>query len=327
MAEDYYELLQVSRTASADEIQKAYRKLARKYHPDLHADKSDKEKEQAKQNFQKIQQAYDVLNDPKKREMYDQFGPGFESVGGGAGPNPFAGANPFGNMDIDLSQIFGAAGGSGSTGGQNTGGGFENLFRHFGGMGGGPGAKTQQPVAGKDVEQEITVPFNTAVLGGEHQLSLQRRDGKVDTIKVKIPAGIEDLKKIRLRGQGEIGGPGGKRGDLLIKVRVAKHPVYLRDGENLKITVPVTLKEAIFGAKVDVPTPKGTVAVTVPERSNNGKTLRLKGLGIQTKTRTGDLLVRLQIHIPDEISDDDAKILSSLSADWEDPSIRDDLKW
>ena len=323
MAEDYYELLKVSRTASADEIQKAYRKLARKYHPDLHADKSDREKEQAKQKFQQIQQAYDVLNDPQKREMYDQFGPGFESATGGGGPNPFAGGNPFGNMDIDLSQIFGAAGAPGGGQGQNPGGGFENLFRHFGGQGAAP----PQPTAGKDVEQEITVPFNTAVMGGEHQLSLQRRDGKVDTITVKIPAGIEDLKKIRLRGQGEIGGPGGKRGDLLIKVRVAKHPVYSREGNNLKITVPVTLKEAIFGAKIDVPTPMGTVAVTIPERSSNGKTLRLKGLGIQSGNLTGDLLVRLQIDFPEEISDSDAKILGSLSGDWEDPSIRDDLKW
>jgi DnaJ-class molecular chaperone len=327
MAEDYYQLLQVQRSASSDEIQKAYRKLARKYHPDLHADKSDQEKEKAKQQFQQIQRAYDVLNDPEKREMYDRFGPGFDSAGGGAGPNPFQGGNPFGNMDIDLSQIFGGAGGPGFGGAQNPGGGFENLFRQFGGGAGGRGPGPQQPPDGQDVEQEITVPFNTAALGGEHQLSLQRRGGKIDTITVKIPAGIENGKKIRLRGQGETGGPSGKRGDLLIKVRVAKHPIYSRDGVNLKITVPVTLKEAIFGAKIDVPTPKGTVSVTVPQRSSNGKTLRLKGLGIATSKQTGDLLVRLQIHIPDEISDEDAKVLESLSVQWEDPAIRDDLKW
>ena len=321
MAEDYYELLQISRSASEDEIQKAYRKLARKYHPDLHAEKSDREKDQAKQKFQQIQSAYDVLNDPQKREMYDRFGAGFDGSTGGPGRNPFGGGNPMGNMDIDLSQIFGNAGGPGAAGGKNPGRGFEDLFRHFGGGGPAPPAK------GNDVEQEITVPFNTAVSGGEHQLRLQRRDGKVDTITVKIPTGIEDRKKIRLRNQGEMGGRGGECGDLMIKVRVASHPVFSREAQNLKITVPITLKEAIFGAKIDVPTPQGTVAVTVPARSNNGKTLRLKGLGIKTKSKTGDLLVRLQIHIPDEISDEDAKVLESLGDQWDDPTIRDDLNW
>lgn len=323
MAEDYYKLLDVPRSASTDEIQKAYRKLARKYHPDLHADKSDREKDTAKQRFQEIQHAYDVLNDPEKREMYDRFGPGFESAGAGAGPNPFQGGNPFGNMDIDFSQIFGGAGGSAPKAAGNQGGGFENLFRQFGGMGAGP----TPPPAGKNVEQEITVPFYTAVNGGEHQVSLQRRDGKVDRITVKIPAGIEDRKKIRLRGQGEIGGPGGERGDLLIAVRVASHPTFSRSGNQLKVDLPITLKEAIFGAKIDLPTPHGTITVSVPRRSENGKTLRLKGMGIKAAKETGDLLIRLQIHIPSEISAEDAELLSELSDDWNDPDIRKELSW
>ena len=326
MAEDYYELLDVPRSASAEQIQKAYRKLARKYHPDLHADKSDAEKERAKQKFQQIQQAYDVLNEPEKREMYDRFGAGFDSPGGGAGPNPFQGSSPFGGMDIDLSQIFGGGAGPQAGGRSNPAGGFENLFRQFGGAGGAGRAATE-PAAGNDVNQEITIAFHTAVLGGEHRLSLQRRGGKVDSITVKIPPGMEDRKKIRLRGQGETAGPGGKRGDLIITVKVAAHPSYSREGANLKITVPISLKEAIFGARIDVPTAKGTVTVSVPPRSNNGKTLRLKGLGVKSKTSTGDLMVRLQIHIPDAISDADAKVLESLSGDWNDPKIRDDLKW
>lgn len=323
MADDYYKLLGVSRSASADEIQKSYRKLARKYHPDLHADKSDREKEKAKQRFQEIQHAYDVLNDPEKREMYDRFGPGFESGGGGGGPNPFQGGNPFGNMDVDFSQIFGGPGGNSSSGAGNQGGGFENLFRHFGGMGGAP----NRPAAGKNVEQEITIPFYTAVIGGEHQVSLQRRDGKVDRITVKIPAGMEDRKKIRLRGQGETGGPGGTRGDLMITVKVASHPCYSRNGNHLKIDLPITLKEAIFGAKIDLPTPHGTITVSVPQRAENGKTLRLKEMGIKAPKETGDLLVRLQIHIPSEISAEDAKLLSELSDDWNDLNIRNDLSW
>ena len=329
MADDYYQLLQVSRSATSDEIQKAYRKLARKYHPDLHADKSDREKEQAKQQFQQIQHAYDVLNDPQKREMYDRFGPGFESAGGGGGGHPFQGGNPFEGMDVDFSQIFGGPGGPGAGQGGNQSTTFENLFRHFGGMGGGsgPGSQPPPPQKGRDVEQEITVPFNTAVMGGEHQVSLQRRDGKIDRITVKIPAGIEDGKKIRLRGQGEMGGPNRQRGDLFIKVRVASHPVYSRAGANLKVTVPITIMEAIAGAKIDVPTPHGTVTVTVPERTSNGKTLRLKGMGIQSSSGKGDLLVELQFHIPDEVTEEDTKLLMQLSDDWNDPELRNNIRW
>jgi len=197
-SDDYYEVLGVSKSSTGDEIQKAYRKLARKYHPDLHADKSDREKETAKQNFQKVQQAYDVLSDSKKRQMYDRVGPGFEQMGG----NPFGGGqgNPFGGMDIDLSSLFGGGAGAG-------GGGFENIFRQMGG-GGGRGARgpqqqrTQSPPKPEPIEQEITVSFATAILGGEHQVSLKRTTGKVENISVKVPAGIENGKKIRLRGQG-----------------------------------------------------------------------------------------------------------------------------
>ena len=320
MAEDYYKILEVSRDASSDEIQKSYRKLARKYHPDLHADKSDAEKEKAKQQFQQIQTAYDILNDPKKREMYDRFGENFDMPGGGAGPQ-FTGQPPFGNMDIDFSQIFGGGGPGGGT--KNTGG-FEDLFRHFGGMGGGPAAP---PEKGRDVEQQITISFHTAIKGGTHQLSLQRADGKVERISIKIPVGIVDNKKIRLRGQGEAAAPGGPRGDLLVKVRVAKHPVYTRRGLNLHLTVPVTLKEAIFGAKIDVPTPDGTVTVTVPKGSTSGKTLRLKGMGVKSKDTNGDILVKLQIQIPNEISEADEQLLDQLSEDWNDPSLRNHLKW
>lgn len=331
MSADYYAVLDVPRSATADEIQKAYRKLARKYHPDLHSDKSDREKEKAKQRFQEIQQAYDVLNDTEKREMYDRFGPGFDGAAGGP---QFQGGNPFDHMDIDLSQIFGGPngppGGAPHAGGKSSGA-FENLFRHFGGGRGNAGsARSQQrppqPPVGRNVEQEITIPFHTAILGGEHQVSLQRRDGKIDRITVKIPAGIENLKKIRLRGQGEMGGPGGPRGDLLIKVKVAPHPCFTRKGLNLHVTVPITLTEAILGTKVDVPSPKGEISVTVPKGTSSGKVLRLKGMGIQSG-KTGDLMVELAIHVPDTISDQDLELLNQLGGDWNDDSIRNSLTW
>jgi len=315
--DDYYNLLGVSRSATDDEIQKAYRKLARKYHPDLHADKEEKEKERAKQKFQKVQQAYDVLGDPSKRQMYDRMGPGFDQMGGGG--NPFGGGQ-FGSGGIDLSQIFGGAGGAG---------GFEDIFRQMGGGGpmGGRPPGPQAPPKGVDAEQEITVPFATAVLGGQHQVSLQRRNGKVDRIDVKIPAGIEANKKIRLRGQGNAGGNGGPRGDLMITVKVAQHPNYSRKGLNLSVTVPISLIEAVEGAKIDIPTPHGTVSIKVPPNTSGGKSLRLKGMGIKSKDRSGDLIATLQIMVPEEVSEADIDMLKQLDPTWSNDSLRSELAW
>ena len=319
MAEDYYKLLGVSRSASQDEIQKSYRKQARKYHPDLHADESDKEKKRVLQQFQKIQQAYDTLSDPKKREMYDQFGSDFDQMGGPGG-NPFGGpgggggggGNPFGGPGgIDLSSIFGGGGGGG--------GGFEDMFRQMGG--GGP----QPPAKGSDVEQEITVSFAVAVLGGKHQLGISR-NGKAEKLDVSIPAGIESGKKIRLRGQGNPGA-GGQPGDMLVTVKVAGHPAYARKGLNLLVDVPITILEAVEGAKLDLPTPHGTVVLTVPAGTSSGKTLRLKGMGVKTKDRSGDLLATLQVGVPEEASEQDLEALRQLSDAWSNLESRAKLRW
>ena len=322
-SDDYYEVLGVSKSATEDEIQKAYRKLARKYHPDLHADKSDREKESAKQNFQKVQQAYDVLSDPKKRQMYDRFGPGFEQMGG----NPFGGqGNPFGGMDIDLSSLFGGAGGAGA-GGAGAGG-FEQIFRQMGGGRSGPGPqpRTQAPPKPEPIEQEITISFATSVLGGEHQVSFQRTNGKVETISVKIPAAIENGKKIRLRGQGAES-YSGQRGDLLIVVKVAPHPNYKRRGLNLHLTVPITLAEAALGAKVDVPTPHGTVTLTVPAGTSSGKSLRLKGMGIRSKDKKGDLIAELQLQLPEDLTEEDEKLIQQLELAYQDKDLRSEIRW
>lgn len=318
-AEDYYKTLGVSKSASEEEIQKAYRKLARKYHPDLHADSSEREQEKAKQNFQKVQQAYDVLSDAKKRKMYDQMGPNFEQMGGG---NPFGGqGNPFGGggMDIDLSSLFG-----GGRGGGAGGAGFEQIFRQ---MGGGGRQQTQAPPSKPDaIEQEITVPFATAVLGGEHQVSFKRTTGKVETIAVKIPAGIESGKKIRLRGQGAES-YNGQRGDLMIVVKVAAHPNYRRNGLNLLVTVPITLGEAALGAKVDVPTPHGTVTLTVPEGTSSGKSLRLKGMGVRSKDKKGDLIAELEVVLPKNLTEADQKLIRQLELAYQDKNPRDEIRW
>lgn len=320
MADDYYKVLNVSKSASADEIQKSYRRLARKYHPDLHVDKDEREKEAAKQQFQKIQQAYDVLSDPKKRQMYDQMGPDFQNMGGG---NPFGGgAGP----QVDFSQIFGAGGPGGG------GGGFEDLLRQFGmggasRGGGGPRRGPTPPARGADIEQKITIPFATSIMGGQHQLSLQRNPGKVDKINITIPPGIESEKKIRLRGQGHVGFDGAPRGDLLVLVKVAPHPTFTRSGLNLSVTLPITISEAAKGAKIDLPTPHGTITVTVPPGSSSGKALRLKGMGVKTRDRKGDLIATLQIVLPEELTQAEIEMLEKVDAKWNGKGPRDELLW
>ncbi len=333
MADDYYQVLGLSRGASADEIHKAHKKLARKYHPDLHEDADDRAKKRAKEQFQKVQQAYDVLSDPEKRKMYDQFGPEFERMGGGGNPFGGGGGNPFGGggsgADFDFSQLFGGGGmedilrqmgGAGGMGGRAGGG------NPFGGRGGQqPGGAPPQP---KAVEQQITVPFSVAVQGGQHQVSFERRDGKVDNITVKIPQGIESGKKIRLRGQGQSSRPGGDRGDLLIVVKVASHPSFSRSGLNLSVTVPISVMEAVQGARIDLPTPHGTVALSVPPGTSSGKSLRLKGMGVRKDGgQKGDLIATLQIQVPEEIAEADRELLSKLGETWTHVDARSKIVW
>ncbi len=291
MAQDYYQTLGVSKTASQAEIQKAYRKLARKHHPDMNPDDRT-----AKDKFKKIQEAYDVLNDPQKREMYDRYGSAFDSVGGsGAGPRWGTRGGPEGFQEVDFGQIFGQ-GGAGA-------GGFEEILRQFAG-GTRAGRRPSPRTRGADLEHELHVPFSTAIGGGQAQLSVRRADGKIETISVKIPPGIEDGRKIRLRGQGEPSPSGGSAGDLLITVRVAEHPYFRRRGNDLELAVPVTLAEAALGAKVDIPTPGGEISLKIPPGTSSGKRLRLKGLGVPTeKGGHGDLYAEIQIVIPDSLDD------------------------
>ncbi len=322
MADDYYKILEISRTATAEEIQKAYRRLARKYHPDLHED--EKEKEKAKQKFQQVQAAYDVLSEPEKREMYDRYGENFQQMPPGGGP--FGGATGPGGMEIDLSQLFGGGGGGGA---------FEQIFRQFGGAGaggssprgGGQRRRGAQPFPepeALDLEEEIVVPFAVAVSGGEHRLSLNR-GGKPETLSIKIPKGIESGKKIRLRRQG-MTGSGGQQGDLLVTVKVAPHPCYVRSGNNLQIKLPITLQEALLGTKVDLPTPHGTITVTVPAGSSSGRLLRLKGMGVHDGTK-GDLLAEIEIVVPEQLSAEDRAALATILQRIEQPDPRKQLTW
>lgn len=296
MNTDYYSILGVSRGASAEEIQKAYRKLARQYHPDLNPD--DKA---AQDKFKEIQHAHDVLGDPEKRKMYDQFGPEFERMGGG---HPGGGPGPGG---FSFEDIFGGAGGGGP-GGFQFGGDLGDLFGQFAGgrgAGGRGGGRRAAPQKGSDLSAELTVPFNTAVMGGEASISVQRA-GQRENLQVKIPAGVESGKKIRLRGQGEPSPNGGPDGDLLVSLTVASHPFFRRNGKNLELKLPISFGEAVNGATIDVPTPGGTVTLKIPPGSDSGKRLRVKGQGVQASTGAGDLYIELHIKLPAELKPGDA---------------------
>ena len=315
MSEDYYKTLGVQRTASEEEIVKAYRDLARKHHPDLNPDD-----DQAKKKFQEVQNAFDVLSDKQKREMYDRYGSAYESVGSGhAGPQGWPGGGPAGGagVNIDLEDLFGGG----------TGGGFADLFKQFGGRGGSGRSQRNTPQRGSNIEHQLTVPFTTAVLGGEAQIAIRRGDGQVETLQVKIPAGIEDGKKIRLRGQGEPSPNGGPAGDILIKVHAAEHPYYRRQGKRLEVRVPITLSEAISGAKIDLPTPHGTVTVTVPPGTSSGRKLRIKGQGVKPVNGSpGDLMTEIEIRLPEHIEEGDRESLEEIFGKYT-INPRAELKW
>ena len=330
MSEDYYKTLGISRNASQDEIQKAYRAMARKYHPDVNPDD-----ETAKQRFQEVQQAYDVLSDQKKREMYDRYGSSFESMGAGGGPQggPYqwtsAGQGPYGET-VDFSQFFGDRfGGDPSMGG---GGGFADFFSQFAGGGraktAGSRRTSRRARDGSNITHEIDVPFHYAVVGGKAQVTVRRHSGKTETIEVNIPPGIESGKKIRLRGQGEEGSRGGKSGDILLTVHVSDHPYFQRQGKkNLLLRTPITLEEAVLGKKIDVPTPKGTVSLQIPKGTSGGQKLRVKGHGVQAKDGPGDLLVETRVVLPKELDPAVVAAVEAAAKQSPTPNPRTDIRW
>lgn len=323
MAEDFYKTLGIQRDASQADVQKAYRDLARKYHPDLNPnDKTAKEK------FQKVQAAFDVLNDTSKREMYDRYGSSFESRAQGgprSQPGRGSGAAP-GFEEIDLGDLFGSryGGDPSSIFGDLFGG----QYRRKGAAGSGKRGRKQpaESPAGADLQQQIEIPFQTAILGGQIELSVPRSSGHIDAIKVKIPAGIADGAKMRLRGQGESTG-GEPAGDILLTVRVASHPWFIRRGNNLEVKLPVTLSEAILGAKVDVPTPRGTISLRIPPHTSSGTKLRIKGHGIKAKEGPpGDLFADVLIVLPEKIDDAVLDAVKKLSAEHP-QNPRSGLQW
>ena len=288
---DFYKVLGVSKDVSDAELKKTYRKLARKYHPDSNAGD-----EKAEAKFKEISEAYAVLSDSEQREEYDQIramGSGARFTAGGTNAGGFEDVfSRFGGrgQTADFEDIFAMfnQGGGGSFGsgrfGQPTGG-----YRGFGG-----------PQRGADVTASTTIDFVTATKG--ETITLQGEGGK--PFKVKIPAGIADGQKIRLRGRGRPSPDGGESGDIVVSVKVRPHPVFTREGLNLRVTVPVTFTEATLGATIEVPTLGGEpVKLRVAPGTPSGRVLRVKGRGVKSSKGTGDLLAELQVAVPSHLDD------------------------
>jgi curved DNA-binding protein len=312
MADDYYKILGVEKNADQDDIKKAYRKLALKFHPDRNPNNSE-----AEEKFKKISEAYAVLSDSEKRKQYDNFGSDQFS-------QRYSHEDIF--RDFDINQIlremgFGGAGGAnrtfrGSGGKRGTyafGGG-----ESFGDLFGQKGQKYYQaPQRGEDLQYNLNITLEESVFGTDKKLSL-KKDGQVDEINVKIPAGISTGKKLRLAGKGNVGDEGGPNGDLYLNINVAPHPIFARDGNDIYIEKAIPFTQAVLGTSIDVPTIDGTIKrIKIPAGTQNGTKIRMKGYGAPalkgTGSTKGDQYVKITIEVPRKISDNQIKLIKKLS--------------
>jgi curved DNA-binding protein len=300
--QDYYEVLGVSRSADEQELKKAYRKLAQKYHPDRNPDDAT-----AEEKFKQINEAYEVLKDPEKRQKYDQFGrewQRYQQAGNAAGGFDWSqwGGNPNVRFSGNMEDMFGSRGESG----------FSSFFEYLfgGGMGGFQGAQSQRTMQqrGQDAETSVVISLYEAYHGGTRQLN---KGGQLK--EFKIPAGVKTGSKIRLSGEGH---PGyGGAGDLYIVVEVADDPTFERQGDNLYTTVDVPLYTAILGGKVGVQTMDGNVQLTIPAETQNGSKIRLRSKGmpqLKNPKEHGDLFVMVNVVLPQHLSDDEKELFVQL---------------
>ncbi len=291
MSNSLYETLGVSKSASSDEIKKAYRRLARKYHPDINKDPDAEDK------FKEINAAYEILSDEQKRRQYDMHG---DSMFGGQSFHDFASSQGGADINDILRNIFGGGG----FGGANFGGGFSQ--RGFGGGGfsqSGFGGFNEPDL---DATVKITIPFNVSILGGKHGVNFNG-----ESFDIKIPAGIKNGEKMRIKGKGK--SYGGQRGDLFLKVEVSRSPEYSRDGDDLQKSINIPLKTALFGGKVEVDTLQKTITLKVGQDTKSGQKFRVKGYGatnIKTKEQ-GDLYLKANIILP-RVSELDGELVDAM---------------
>jgi curved DNA-binding protein len=321
-ARDLYEVLGVARDADADAMRASYRKLARKYHPDVNpGDKAAEEK------FKELSRAYDVLSDPEKRRNYDEFGE--VSLEGGFDAKRAREAKE------RFEARFGRGGGRGFEGFETQGGeGFEfgdledlfgRYFRNRGGEGGGVRMR------GADLVSDLELDLLDALRGGTQSLRLAREgpDGRVkeETLNVRIPPGVRDGGRLRIPGRGGAGVGGAPAGDLWVRFHVRPHPVFARDGDDLTIRVPISVSEAVLGAKIEVPLPEGRATVTVPPGTDSGRKLRLRGKGARDPEtgNAGDLYVDVEIRVPRQLDDAAKQKLQELLGAEDGAELRKDL--
>ncbi len=330
MPRDYYEILGVTKNADEDAIKKAYRKLAKLYHPDVN------KAPDAKAKFQEIQEAYDAINDPEKRKLYDEYGHagpragagaggGADPTGGfrrystnaGAGGFDFRGAGP----DVDLNDVFSQFFGASRRGFEGAG--------QASGAGGAAGQQANnrrgKPSRGADIEHTHTISFDQAARGAAVTLQLTGPTG-VETIEVKVPKGTADGAKLRVRGKGNPGPGRRPGGDLILTIRVGPHPYFRREGLDLYLDAPISIDEALFGATVEIPTYESRAQLKIPAGAHDGQKLRLRGAGLEDVSGgRGDLYAVLKVDIPRDLTESQRALLETLRGKL--PNPRKNMPW
>tara|TARA_B100001248_G_scaffold262718_2_gene261496 strand:- start:42907 stop:43872 length:966 start_codon:yes stop_codon:yes gene_type:complete len=297
--EDYYKILGVDRSASADELKKAYRKLAMQYHPDKNPDDPN-----AESMFKKVSEAYDVLRDPEKRRLYDQYGHTNPQAQGFQGDNPFKNAG-FGQDFQGFHDFYQ----------QKSTESFQDLFREmFGDMFGQRGPRRQR---GADLRYTIHISFEEAALGSSKTISFMRRRGQREEpakLEVQIPAGVKNGQRLKLSGEGDSGLHGGSAGDLYVVVQIKDHPLFRRNGYDIYYDLPISYRQACLGAEIEVPTLTGTAKITIPKGTTSGRNLRLKGKGFPRihGNNAGDLYIKVLVDVPEKLSTKAKELLKSL---------------
>ncbi len=302
---DYYKILAVPKNASAKDIKAAFRKQARKYHPDF-----NKGDAKAEARFKEVNEANEVLSDPDKRKRYDALGPDWANFrhpppgGGGGGGIPVDFGGDAGGFSDFFRTIFGGGGFPGGAGGRGGGGGFEDIFAR---------AAEEQP--GQDLEGEVELTLDEVQRGTTRSIQVAEDGQKPRTVEVKIPPGIRENSRVRAAGEGGPGGKRGKRGDLYLRVKVRPHPRFERKGDDLQAALLVPLTTAVLGGEAQVPTLDGPVGIKIPPGSRPGRTFRLRGHGLprlESPSEKGDLLAVLGVELPQELTPREVELFEEL---------------